>query len=134
VQLPLACNMCSDVQWICWCACACTYLVLLLAGLVLVWCGAGVCVCYVCMLLYCCYIFKKLLAIICHYFYQTPIFVYSYLLRINREILSKMRSLSNQLFLQIQNSGADFFNPRNIQYFSIGVKNHYISAEHVVLT
>ena len=43
-------------------------------------------------------------------------------------------SKSNQLFLQIRNSGADFFNPRNIQYFSIGVKNHYISAEHVVLT
>ena len=41
---------------------------------------------------------------------------------------------SNQLFLQIWNSGADFFRGWNIQYFSIGVKNHYISAEHVVLT
>jgi hypothetical protein len=41
---------------------------------------------------------------------------------------------SNQQFLQIWNSGADFFKPRNIHYFSIGVKNHYILAEHVVLT
>jgi len=52
-----------------------------------------------------------------------------------KEIIKSNRDcLSNQQFLQIWNSGADFFRGWNIQYFSIGVKNHYISAEHVVLT